>query len=310
MLNTYVTHLIPNPHVFRIVFGIILTILTLAAQAKEVTHTFKGLTINANLEMADGKDFQDGMVLIIHGYGGHNKMEIIRAIQQSLLDNEQSSLAINLSLGVDNRHGFLDCQAPHRHLQENAVLEIGTGVGWLRDRGVKKMALLGHSRGANQAMVYAVENLDPEVKHVVMLAPGAGEYIEVMYQERYGKPLQQVLEHAEKMVMSGQGEELIKNIDLLICPQTQATANTFVSYYGRENKFRQFKTYLTKVTVPTFIISGTEDDRQPEIVKIISPYVDEKLVHLHVVDGAGHFFRDLNMDEAIEASVDFITLLD
>ncbi len=69
---------------------------TTSVQAKEVTHKFNGLTINANLEMAEGKDFEDGMVLIIHGYLAHNKMEVIRTSQQVLLDNDINSLAINL----------------------------------------------------------------------------------------------------------------------------------------------------------------------------------------------------------------------
>lgn len=275
--------------------------------AEEVTQTFNGLTLNANLEMAGDKDFKDGMVLIIHGYIAHNKMEIIRASQQALLDNDHSSLAINLSLGVDNRHGFYDCNSSHRHVQENAVKEIGVWVDWLRGKGVKQIAILGHSRGANQAMVYAVEQLDPEVTHMVMLAPGAGENVKYLYKERYGKTIDQTIESAQKLIASGKGQELMQDIDLLNCPKTRVSADTFISYYGPNNKFRQFNSYLPKLAIPTLIIAGTADDRQPHIEKLLTPYADGKRVQLQIIEGAGHFFRDLNMEEAVEVSIDFIS---
>lgn len=293
--------------VIQVITAIALTGFTNSIQAREVTHKYNGLTINANLEMAEGKDFKDGMVLVIHGYLAHNKMEIIRAIQQVLLDNDRSSLAINLSLGVDNRHGFYDCNSPHHHLQDNAVKEMSAWIAWLRDKGVAQVAILGHSRGANQSMVYAVEQIDPEVTHMVMLAPGAGENVQSLYKERYGKSLDQALAYARKLIAAGKGQELMHEIDLLSCPKTSATAKTFVSYYAPDNKFRQFKSFLPKISIPTLVIAGSMDDRQPDIEKLITPYIDGERIQLSVIEGAGHFFRDLNMDEAIEASIEFIT---
>lgn len=307
MLHVNVKQFLTTSLIYPVAAGLLLLMAMFEVKAEEVTQKYNGLTINANLEMAEGKDFKDGMVLIIHGYIAHNKMEIIRAIQHALLDNDRSSLAINLSLGVDNRHGFYDCNAPHRHLQENAVKEIGAWVDWLRDKGVNQIAILGHSRGANQVMVYAVEQIAPEVTHMVMLAPGAGENVENLYKERYGKDIAQTLEHAQKQIAAGKGQELMPDMDLLSCPRTHVSAETFVSYYGPNNKFRQFKSYLPKITIPTLIIAGTEDDRQPYIEKLLTPYVDGKRVQLAVIDGAGHFFRDLNMDEAVEMSVEFIS---
>lgn len=293
--------------VIQVTAAIVLTGFTNSSHAREVTHEFRGLTINANLEMAEGKDFKDGMVLIIHGYLAHNKMELIRASQQALLDYDRSSLAINLSLGIDNRHGFYDCSAPHRHLQENAVREMGAWVAWLREKGVTQVAILGHSRGANEAMVYAVEQKDPEVTHMVMLAPGAGENVNDLYLQRYGKPLDQTLDSAYRQIAAGKGKELMPDVDLLSCPKANVSAETFVSYYALDNKFRQFKSYLPRITIPTLIIAGTEDERQPEVEELLTPHIDGKRIQLSVIEGAGHFFRDLNMEEAVEASIEFIT---
>ena len=286
----------------------VLLSLTFSAlvQAEEVTQKFNGLNINANLDMAKGKDLKDGVVLIIHGYLAHNKMEIIESSQQALLDNDMSSLAINLSLGVDNRHGFYHCAAPHRHIQENGVKEIAAWVAWLRDKGAKQVTILAHSRGANLAMVYAVEQKDPEVTHMVMLAPGTGEQVRDFYLERYGKNLDQLVDMAESKMASGKGTELMHDIDMLTCARSSVTAESFLSYYSRGNKFRLFKTYLPRISIPALIIVGSEDARHSNTVELRSSIIDSERIQIKVIEGAGHFFRDFNMDEAIEASIEFI----
>lgn len=274
--------------------------------AEEVTQQFNGLTLNANLEMADGKSFEDGMVLILHGFMAHNKMEIMRSSQQALLDNDYSSLAINLSLSVDNRHGYYGCDQPQRHVQDDAIDEVGSWVAWLRERGTKRVILLGHSRGANQFMVYAVEKIDPEVSHMVFLAPGMGDEVEQAYFTRYGVSLDETRAQVQTQMDTGRGDQLLQNIDMMGCPRATATADSFNSYYSKNNRFRRFEHYLPRSPVPTLIISGSIDERQPNIQKLVTPYLEGMRIQLAVIEGAGHFFRDFNIEEAMEAAIEFI----
>lgn len=83
--------------------GVLSTTALGSASAKEVTLEFEDLTLNANLEIADGKQFSDGVVLIMHSFLAHNRMEIIAASQTALLENGQSSLAINGCAGTGHR---------------------------------------------------------------------------------------------------------------------------------------------------------------------------------------------------------------
>ena len=276
------------------------------AVAEEVTNRFNGLILNANLEIADGKGFEDGVFLILHGFMAHNKMEIIRSAQQALLDNERSSLAINLSLSVHNRHGYHGCDGPQRHVQDDAIGEVGSWIAWLRERGTRRVVLIGHSRGANQLMVYAAEKIDPEVSHLVFLAPGMGDEIDAAYFTRYGVSLDETRTRVQAQVDAGKGERLIKNIDTLACPRSTVTAQSFNSYYSKNNKFRQFGYYLPRSPVPTLIISGSIDERQPNTQKLLTPYLDGKRIQLAVIEGAGHFFRDFNIEEAMEAAIEFV----
>ncbi len=293
------------------VFGLLLAacLFSIAAPviAEEVKTKYEGLTLNANLEMAAGKDFSDGMVLLLHGFRGHNKMEIISTAQEALLANDSSSLAINLSLGADERRGFYSCDLPHRHLQSDAIGEIGAWVAWLRSKGAKQIVLMAHSRGANQAMVYAVEKLDPEITHLVMLAPGTGGTDETNrdLEERYGISITEVLALMEKRVAQGRGDELTK-ADLLSCPQVDITPRSYISYVSPNNKFVQFKTYLSSTPIPSLVIAGSADERQPNTAELVRSVVDNERVQLVVIEGAGHFFRDFNIEEAIEAAIEFI----
>jgi len=276
------------------------------AAAEEVTHRFNGLTLNASLEMADGKGFEDGMFLILHGFMAHNKMEIVRSAQQALLDNERSSLAINLSLSLDNRHGYHGCDRPQRHVQDDAIGEVGSWIAWLRERGTRRVVLMGHSRGANQLMVYAAEKIDPEVSHMVFLAPGMGDEIEEAYFTRYGISLDETRAYVQAQVDAGKGVQLLENIDTLACPRASITAQSFNSYYSKNNRFRQFGNYLPRSPVPTLIISGSIDERQPNTQKLVTPYLDGMRIQLAVIEGAGHFFRDFNIEEAMEAAIEFV----
>jgi pimeloyl-ACP methyl ester carboxylesterase len=283
----------------------LLTALLTEASAEEVTQEFNGLTVNANLELAPGSALEEGVVLVLHGPLAHNRMEIIENIQRALAENGRNSLAINLSLAVDNRHGFYDCTIPHQHTQEDTIDEISAWVGWLRQQGVTNVVLLGHSRGANQAMVYAATSRDPEVKQLILLAPGTAD-IQEAYKGRYGNDLEKLISQAKAMVAANRGEELMTKTDFMICPQTDVSAKTFLSHYDADVPFNNFEKFLPQLKLPTLITTGSMDDRFPHTQEKVAPYADGKLIRLNEVEGAGHFFRDFNIDEAMEAAVEFL----
>ncbi len=119
-------------------------IMISVVMAKEVTLSHKGLSINANLTMAEDKTMDDGVVLITHGTLAHNGMEIIQYMQELLAERDRNSLALNLSLGIDDRHGMYDYAVPHTHLHTDALDEIGVWFNWLKSQRIKGIVLMGH----------------------------------------------------------------------------------------------------------------------------------------------------------------------
>ena len=295
-----------GPGIALVIIGILLLVTNIPLQAKEITQQFRDLTINAQLELADGKSLKDGVVLILHGTMAHNRMEIIEASQRALRENNTNSLAINLSLGIDNRHGFYDCTLPQRHDLDSGLDELDVWVNWLRGKGASEITIMAHSRGANQAMVYAVERPNPAVTHLVLLAPNTNPSPKPQYEARYGETFDDTLDRVKKRIAEGNGAELMQNVDFSYCPQATVTADTFYSYNRLDDRYRQFPKYLSSMPIPTLIITGTQDELVPDIAKDVAPFLDSGRIRLAEVDEAGHFFLDFNIDEAIEAAVEFI----
>ncbi len=275
--------------------------------AGEVLTQHKGLTLNAQLALAAGKSFDDGVVLIVHGFLAHKRMEVISTAQQSLLDSGYSSLAINLGLGIDNRQGFHGCDRPHRHVQDDAVNEISAWVAWLRSKGASEITLMGHSSGANQALVYSIDALDPEVKRLVLLASGTAgtRYSRDQYEQRFNVEFKQFIASLEKALAEGNGDALM-TIDWNSCPRADTTPRSFLSYYSYDNRFARFKENLGRTRIPVLVILGSLDELQPNKAEILSAVGDRNSVRVMMIEGADHFFRDFNIDEAMEALIEFI----
>lgn len=286
-------------------FIVCVSIVAGVAHANEVTLPYKGLTLNANFELAEGKTPADGVILITHAGLAQRGMELYVNLQKRFKDSGYNSLAINLSLGLNNRHGMYDCKVTHRHRYTDAADEIGAWVDWLRKQGAKRVVLLGHSRGGAETALYAAGRDNPLVKVVVLLAPDTHETNDAAaYQQRYQKPLAPVLEKAQKLVNEGKGGTALEHTDFLYCPDTSVTADTFVSYYGPDPRL-DTANLISKIQKPTLVVLAGDD----EVVinhKKFAPLADGKRVQIKVIDGAGHFFRDLYADDAVDAINTFL----
>lgn len=291
----------------RCVSAVALGCAAVAVEAKEVTLRHKGLTLNANLELAAGKKLTDGAILITHGTLAHRGMETIVYLQNLLKEKGYNTLAINLSLGLDNRHDMYDCKVTHRHRHADAADEIGAWTDWLKKQGAKRVAVMGHSRGGAQTALYAVERDNPLIKAVVLYAPATRDPAKdaAGYQERYKKPLAPLLEQAQTLVKAGKGSTVLEHTDLLYCPDTSVTADAFVSYYEPDPR-QDTPTLIPKIKKPTLVVVAGNDEVVVGLDKKVTSLADGKRVQMKVVDGADHFFRDLYADDAVEMTVAFL----
>lgn len=288
-----------KPCISVFILGVAVAVSTV--HADEVRLPYKNLTLNANLELAAGQPLNDGAILITHGGLAHHGMELISYLQKLLKTRGYSSLAINLSLGLNNRHGMVDCNITHRHLNDDAVDEIGAWMNWLKQQGTRRVVLLGHSRGGAQTALYAVERDDARVKAVVLMAPATEDNTNpAMYPKRYQKQLMPLLQQAQKLKDAGKGSTMIEHVGLMGCSDTTVTASTFVSYYGQDPRL-DTPYLIPKLKKPTLIVVAGSDEEVVGLDKKVAPLADGTRIQMKIIEGADHTFRDLATDDAADA---------
>ncbi|HID45659.1 MAG TPA: alpha/beta hydrolase [Chromatiaceae bacterium] len=276
-------------------------------QASEVSFKHNGVGLRANLEKAE-KWPEGPVVLMTHGTLGHNQMEIISTLQDLFKDNDISSLAINLSLGVNNRKSAMyDCPVTHTHKHTDAIKEISAWVEWLKFEEVKDVILLGHSRGGNQTAWYAAEEIDPVVRKVILIAPQvwSADYADKAYEKRYGKPLKPILDKALALVKAGKGAQAMEHTDFIYCKDTSVTAEAFVNYYQPDERM-DTPHLIGKIKQPVLLFVGTEDKVVKGLQKKLEKLPQAGKLTVEVMDGADHFFRDLYAEDLADRAVEFI----
>jgi alpha-beta hydrolase superfamily lysophospholipase len=286
---------------------LMLTLIGQASQAGEVTLAHGDITLNARLELAEGKTLKDGVILMTHGTLAHNGMEIIQTLQDLLNENGLNTLAINLGLGLNDRHGMYPCETLHTHKHTDALDEIGAWIGWLKGQGADNIVLLGHSRGGNQAAWFTTERSEPAVKAAVLVAPQTWDEASAAsgYESRYGKPLGPLLEKAQSLVKAGKADTKLEHTDFIYCADTEVTAGSFAAYYTADARF-DTPTLLSGIGIPVLVFSGTEDKAVAGLAdKLAKLESADKVEHI-AIEGADHYFRDLYAEDVADAIVDFI----
>ncbi len=247
--------------------------------------------LNANLELPPGKTASDGVVVLVHGTLSWYGQETIAALQKNLKAHGIGSLAITLSLGVDDRQRTRRCDVTHDYALAGARREIGLWLEWLAGQKTTRVDLLGFSRGGAQVAAIAPEL--PNVRRVVLLAPAFATALEQadIYQRAFGHPLQPELTEARKNPLA------VRTVDFLTCKQAPVLNATFLDGYAELPP-----RLAARTGKPTLVIVAGKDEVVPDLAKKLPS--DVKPV---VIDGADHFFLDLYGEEAADLVAKFLT---
>lgn len=273
--------------------------------------TLVELKIGGNVALGDlvvpeGASIENGVVLITHGTLAHKDMELIATLQELLAERGISTLAHSLTFNQDKRTGMYDCTKPHTHAHEDAVKEIATWVDWLKSKGAKKIAALGHSRGGNQVAWFASGKTD--LDKFILMAPATGspqKKVLDAYKRRFKSDLMPVLEKASTLVEANKGDSLLELPGFIYCQKSQASAKSTLSYYGNEPR-RMTASLIPKIKQPVLIIAGSKDTVVPDAVEKYTPIADGTHVRLEVIDDADHMFLDFFAEDASDLIAEFL----
>lgn len=264
----------------------------LATHSEPIQTSFQGLRLNANLVAPSGPGAT--AYLIVHGTWAHHGMEIIAALQTALAERGQTSLAPTLSLGMDDRTGFLSCGAPMRANFLAVLDEIDHWVDYLASRGWNEVIIVGHSRGGAQVALYQTHY--GRAARMGLLAPMVWRWSDVTaeYDRHSDTPLEEVL---------SDDREVIGPYRLLRCDGVLAPRATFQSYYSPEVS-RHTPALLEKITVPATVFLGTDDEITVWTEADRKRALSNRHVRIVEIDGADHFFRDLYLEDVADELVE------
>ena len=269
--------------------GILAMFIAAPVLADKVTIENGSYTLNGDIVPVGGQQLDGRVVLIVHGTLGHKDMELIEALQSVFMESGQASLAINLSLNIDDREGFYPCDALHTHKFSDAVDEIETWIRWLTGQGAGQIVLLGHSRGANQVVKHVLQGVR-SAQMAILLAP----------------PVTDAVASADVLqtINSGSTDDTLEGIDFLHCKNTNVLASTYLSYYG-SSADNDTIPLLQNITVPTLVLSGSQDEVVPTLASRMSQVENPLVTHIEIF-GADHFFRDLFMYDVVDNVIEFM----
>jgi pimeloyl-ACP methyl ester carboxylesterase len=262
------------------------------ARAEPVQIKPSLLRLNGNLELPPGKTASDGVVVLVHGTLSWHGQETIAALQKNLKARGVGSLAITLSLGIDDRRGARRCDVVHDYAIAGAKREVGLWIEWLKGQQAKYVDLLGFSRGGAQVAAFAPEFQFPNLRKVVLLAPAFATSLEQAeaYKRTYGHDLAPELEDARKNPLAK------RTADFLTCKQAPVLNATFLDGYSEMPP-----SLAARTGHQTLVIVAGKDEVVPDLAKRLPSSVKPV-----VIDGADHFFHDLYGEDAADAVAKFL----
>ena len=249
------------------------------------------LRLNGNLEVPEGRKLAgENVVVLVHGTLSHDRQETIAALQKNLRERGVASLAITLSLGIDDRQGPRACDVVHDYALAGAQREIRLWIEWLNAQRAKSIDILGFSRGGAQVAAMGPEL--PMVRRMVLVAPTFSTALEqaASYERAFGHPLAPELDAARKEPLQK------RTVDFLTCKQAPVLNATFLDAYTELPP-----RLAAKTGHPTLVIVAGKDEVVPDLGgKLPSD------IRPVVIDGASHFFPDLYGEEAADVVAKFL----
>ena len=270
------------------------------AEPVQISH--QGLRLNANYDNQDAADDKPVMV-ILHGTWMHHNTDLPLYLQDLAAYEGYSSLNLSLSLGIDDRQSFMNCETmPVVGSHQQAVEELKAWFDWLAAQGHTKYILIAHSRGGAQAALFYQTYHYPGLQRLALIAPATHEQERVTksFEQRYSKSLAEQLAYFQGL---DNQVDPITEASVLYCIFAKVSAEAFLSYY-LPTPIKHTPNLIAKIDIPTQILLGSEDPLSHRLMEYQAEFSGNPLISTHWIEGADHFFRDLYSDELFEVILD------
>lgn len=247
-------------------------------------------------------DHRDVAIIFIHGFptNFYKNMNLIK----SMRDFDCSILSLNtrghdiLSI-IHKMNKEYEVIGSAKENFEDCVFDIEGAIGFLKEKGYKKILLIGVSSGADKVGFYLSRNKDSVILGGVFISPGSN--ISIM-KEELGEDFFKLMKKASKCVDEGRGDELLFNLkmDFLV------SCKRFVSLYSENSSENVFPFHdsnsnfpiLSKIKKPIFVALGEMDsfyDDPKAIIELLKKKLDDRDNEFKLFK-AGHSFNGVEKE--------------
>lgn len=176
---------------------------------------------------------------------------------------------------------------------EDCILDIDASVSFMKNRGFKKVFLLGHSTGCQKSVYYMAKKNDGRVAGIILLAP-ADDYN--IAKRDYGSKVKKLLQLSKKIIASGKGNELMPKYSKGI-PYSAQRLNSILDLKRPEARIFNYDLdleFVKKIRMPVLAVFGLKEEyaiikpkKMLEKIKSAACAPCETLL----VKGANHSFK-------------------
>jgi len=232
------------------------------------TTTSDGIRLDGALrvppEAGQANEVPVDALLLLHGAGANfYASSLLEAVAEHFVARGVAALLVN-TRGRDILYTASTASGPRRlgaacERVEDCRLDIAAWLGFLRERGYRRLGIVGHSLGAIKG-VYAMahaEAAQPEARQVECLCAISPARLSYDYfcQSPAAEKFRSTLARAQELVDAGQGETLME-VQFPIA--YVATASAYLEKYGPGERFNVL-TYVSRLRVPTLFVFGSTE---------------------------------------------------
>jgi pimeloyl-ACP methyl ester carboxylesterase len=197
----------------------------------------------------------DLALLFVHGVAMNFYLPPLVTFGQELTERGRHSFVIN-TRGHDwiCRGGNLTRFGGSAYeVLEDCLPDLDAALDYLKERGYRRIVLIGHSLGAIKSLIYQGTRRRADVVGIVSCSAPRQ-----FYSERAARQpgFREVIEEAERKIAGGKGEELL-SVSVGAAPGI-FTARTHVNKYGKDDR-NDCRPYARRIGCPLLAIVGSEE---------------------------------------------------
>ncbi len=254
-------------------------------------ETADGLTLDGAFYESEQADSPWG-VIILHGVGGNfYGSRLLHALTVGLLP-QAHVLRVN-TRGHDGFFQSVNRDGPCRlgaayEIVDHCRLDALAWLHWLGDRGLKRLAVIGHSLGAIKALYSQAHQSVSALSAVVALSAPRLSAQAFLENERSGAYLE-TLNRAKELDAAGRGDTLIESKFPFPMP---ITAACYLDKYGGERY--NLLNYAERIACPSLFVYGQLELDQPATFAGLPELIEALPGQEHRVliqPEADHFYR-------------------